>query len=66
MTGAVLLGVGIAMIAPLLALQAALTQLFQYALYRETAGGELPRPFTPADVGAAFASRRRLWSSRAA
>lgn len=66
MTGAVLLGVGIAMVAPLLALQAALTQLFQYALYRETTGGELPRPFTPADVGAAFTSRGHWWSRRAA
>jgi Family of unknown function (DUF6159) len=60
-TGAILLSVGIVLLAPLLALQAALTQLFQYAVFREATTGELPPQFTQEDIGAAFTPRRRWW-----
>jgi hypothetical protein len=59
--GVILLSAGIALLAPLLALQAAITELFTYVLFRETVEGELPRPFTPADVGAAFTPHRSWW-----
>jgi Family of unknown function (DUF6159) len=60
-TGAVLLSIGIVLIAPVLALQVAMTELFQYVLFRGSTTGEFPGPFDEGDVALAFTPRRRLW-----
>jgi hypothetical protein len=58
---------GIVLTAPVIAVSATMNALFVWALFRETAHGELPAPFTPADMGSGLRFRRRpaRWGRRA-
>jgi hypothetical protein len=59
--GAPLVVVGLAWAVAVLALQGAVTQLFQLSVYRLVASGEVVGPFAEADLERAVKPKRRWW-----
>ena len=59
-----LVAVALLLLIPLIALQSAVTQLFQLVVYLEATDGVVPAPFTAAQTAAVFRPRRRRFFGR--